>query len=345
MNSKEKLNSSRARFLDAVHVRPVDRPPVWMMRQAGRSLPEYRALKKNQKFTQLVQDPTIAAEITLQPLRRFGVDAAVIFSDILVVAESLGQRYELIESKGVRLDFSLQSKSDIDRLSLHPEPISYTPKAIKLVKKMVGNDAAVIGFAGSPWTLASFMVEGGSSKENIRSRALFYDEPILFEALLEKITQATISYLHAQIDAGADIIQLFDSQGGTLASDQFWNISGQWIQRIVQALPPHIPISIFARGVHHNWKEVLRTGASIFGIDWTVNIRQIADLLPVNCAVQGNLDPALLLARPEIAVKETKKILSTMKDRNGFIFNLGHGVPPNAKVETIQAVIDTVKKS
>ena len=165
MNSNQKLASSRTRFLDAANAQPVDRPPVWMMRQAGRSLPEYRALKENKKFTQLVQDPALAAEITLQPLRRFGVDAAVIFSDILVVAESLGQRYELIESGGVRMDFSLQSKSDIDRLSLHPEPISYTPEAIKLVKKSVGNDAAVIGFAGSPWTLASFMVEGGSSKK------------------------------------------------------------------------------------------------------------------------------------------------------------------------------------
>jgi len=344
MNVDKNINF-RDRFLRACRCQAVDRPPIWMMRQAGRSLPEYRALKAGYKFTELVQNPELAAEITLQPIRRFGYDAAVIFSDILVISEAMGQPYELLEQGGVKVDFALNSKADIDKLdpARVTEHIAYTPAAIELVRKELGADRAVIGFAGSPWTLASFMVEGGSSRENTRSRALLYSEPQLFRALLEKITEATIIYLKAQIAAGADVVQLFDSQGGTLAPNLFWEVSGRWMKQIVDALPAEIPVLVFARGVHHNWSEVVQTGANVLGVDWSVRLSDICKKIPDTVAVQGNLDPALLLATPEAAAAETHKILAEMRDRKGFIFNLGHGVPPDAHLTAIEAVTQAVQ--
>ncbi len=344
MNNSESI-THRDRFLRACTCQAVDRPPIWMMRQAGRSLPEYRALKEGYKFTELVQNPELAAEVTLQPIRRFGYDAAVIFSDILVISEAMGQPYELLEQGGVKVDFHLNSKADVDQLdpSRVLDHIAYTPDAIRVVRKELGNERAIIGFAGSPWTLASFMVEGGSARENTRSRALLHNEPKLFRALLEKITAATITYLKAQIEAGADVIQLFDSQGGTLAPNMFWEISGRWMQQIVDAIGGEVPTIVFARNVHHNWNEVVQTGADVLGIDWSIRLADACKELPGTVAVQGNLDPALLLAKPEAAAAETKLILEEMRNRNGFIFNLGHGVPPDADIESIQAITETVQ--
>jgi uroporphyrinogen decarboxylase len=344
MNNTTKT-TCRERFLRACRCEANDRPPIWMMRQAGRSLPEYMKLKEGYKFTELVQDPALAAEVTLQPVRRFGYDAAVIFSDILVIAEAMGQKYELMEQGGVRMDFELNSKADVDKLDpAHVlDHIGYTPEAIKVTRKELGDERAIIGFAGSPWTLASFMVEGGSSRENLRSRAMIYNEPKLFQTLLEKITEATIVYLKAQIDAGADVIQIFDSQGGTLAQDVFWEISGRWMKEIVDAIGGEVPTIVFARNVHHNWDEVVQTGGNVFGIDWSINLRKTADKLPGNVAVQGNLDPALLIAKPEAAAAEAARICEEMRGRNGFIFNLGHGVPPEADLEAIRAVAETVQ--
>ena len=316
------------------------------MRQAGRSLPEYRALKEGKRFTDLVQDPATAAEVTLQPIRRFGYDAAVIFSDILVIAEAMGVPYQLMEQGGVKVDFQLNSPADLEPLdpSQAAEKIAYTPAAIQLVRQEVEENCAIIGFAGSPWTLASFMVEGGSSHDNLRSRTLIHEKPALFETLLEKITLATIDYLHAQIDAGADALQLFDSQGGTLAQTDYWRISGRWMQQIIQSLNNRVPVTVFGRGVHDNWDDLIRTGASALSIDWNINLPALSQKLPDTLAIQGNLDPALLIASPAIAAEQTRQLLTSMQHRNGFIFNLGHGVPPNASPETIAAIAQTVQQ-
>ncbi len=344
MNNSESI-THRDRFLRACKCESTDRPPIWMMRQAGRSLPEYRALKEGYKFTELVQNPELAAEVTLQPIRRFGYDAAVIFSDILVISEAMGQPYELLEQGGVKVDFALNSKADVDKLdpSRVLDHIAYTPEAIRVVRKELGDERAIIGFAGSPWTLASFMVEGGSSRDNLRSRALLYSEPKLFHALLEKITEATIIYLKAQIEAGADVIQLFDSQGGTLAPNKFWEVSGRWMQQIIAAIGGTVPTIVFARNVHHNWNKVVQTGASALGIDWGIRLSDVCKEIPAHVAVQGNLDPALLIAEPEAAIGETQTILEEMRGRDGFIFNLGHGVPPNADINAIMAITKTVQ--
>ncbi len=338
--------TGRQRFLNALHCEANDRPPIWMMRQAGRSLPEYRALKEGKRFTDLVQDPATAAEVTLQPIRRFGYDAAVIFSDILVIAEAMGVPYQLMEQGGVKVDFQLNSPADLEPLdpSQAAEKIAYTPAAIQLVRQEVEENCAIIGFAGSPWTLASFMVEGGSSHDNLRSRTLIHEKPALFETLLEKITLATIDYLHAQIDAGADALQLFDSQGGTLAQTDYWRISGRWMQQIIQSLNNRVPVTVFGRGVHDNWDDLIRTGASALSIDWNINLPALSQKLPDTLAIQGNLDPALLTASPAIAAEQTRQLLTSMQHRNGFIFNLGHGVPPNASPETIAAIAQTVQQ-
>jgi uroporphyrinogen decarboxylase len=337
--------SGRERFLRAATCQSTDRPPIWMMRQAGRSLPEYLELKEGHTFTELVQNPETAAEVTLQPIRRFGYDAAVIFSDILVISEAMGQPYELLEQGGVKVDFELSSRADVDKLdpSRVLDHIAYTPEAIKLVRNEVGDNQAIIGFAGSPWTLASFMVEGGSSRENLRSRAMLHDEPKLFYTLLEKITEATILYVKAQIEAGADVIQLFDSQGGTLPPELFWKISGLWMQQIIDAIDGAVSTIVFARNVHHNWNQVVQTGANVLGIDWSIRLSDVCKMIPSDVAVQGNLDPALLVGRPESAAKETNRILEEMRGRDGFIFNLGHGVPPEADIASIRAVAETVQ--
>ena len=344
MNTTHSI-TCRERFLRACRCEANVRPPIWMMRQAGRSLPEYRKLKEGYRFTELVQHPERAAEVTLQPVRRFGYDAAVIFSDILVIAEAMGQKYELLDQGGVKMDFELNSKADVDKLdpTRVMDHIGYTPDAIRLVRKELGNERAIIGFAGSPWTLASFMIEGGSSRENTRSRAMLYSEPALCQTLLEKITEATIVYLKAQIAAGADVIQLFDSQGGTLSPNLFWEVSGKWMKQIVDAIDGEVPTIVFARNVHHNWDEVIKTGANVQGIDWGLRLSDVCRIIPSNVAVQGNMDPALLIAQPEAAVAETRRILDEMRGRDGFIFNLGHGVPPDADIEVIQAVTQTVQ--
>jgi len=341
----EQSITCRERFLRACRCEANDRPPIWMMRQAGRSLPEYRKLKDNYRFTELVQNPELAAEVTLQPVRRFGYDAAVIFSDILVIAEAMGQKYELLDQGGVQMDFELKTKADVDKLdpTRVMDHIGYTPEAIRVTRRELGEERAIIGFAGSPWTLASFMIEGGSSRENTRSRAMLYSEPVLCQNLLEKITEATIVYLKAQIAAGADVIQIFDSQGGTLAPNLFWEVSGRWMKQIVDAIDGAVPSIVFARNVHHNWDEVIRTGANVQGIDWSINLRATADRLPANVAVQGNLDPAVLNAKPEAAAAEAQRILDEMHGRDGFIFNLGHGVPPDADIAAIEAVARTVQ--
>jgi len=346
MNNSNTI-TCRERFLRACRCEANTRPPIWMMRQAGRSLPEYRTLKEGYRFTELVQDPALAAEVTLQPIRRFGYDAAVIFSDILVIAEAMGQKYELLDQGGVKMDFQLNSKADVDRLdpSRVLEHISYTPDAIRHVRKELGDERAIIGFAGSPWTLASFMIEGGSSRENTRSRAMLYSEPALCQTLLEKITEATIVYLKAQIEAGADVIQIFDSQGGTLSPALFWEVSGKWMKQIVDAIDGAVPTIVFARNVHHNWDEVIKTGANVQGIDWGIRLSDVCKIIPSTVAVQGNMDPALLIATPEAAVAEARRILDEMRGRDGFIFNLGHGVPPDADIEVIQAVTKTVQES
>jgi uroporphyrinogen decarboxylase len=337
--------SNRQRFLDACHCRAVDRPPIWLMRQAGRALPEYRALKEKHTFLQLVQTPELAAEVTLQPIRRFDFDAAILFSDILVIAEGLGQPYQFRDRGGIEMEFLLKTAADIDRLQVEAvtERLQYVAKALPLIKSALGGRTALIGFAGSPWTLANFMIEGGGVKEYTQAKALYYSDPKLFGRLMEKLTQAIARFLQLQIDAGAEAVQIFDSLGDVLSDGSFAAASGEWIKQIVTALKGRAPVIVFAKGAHGNWAELADTGAQVLGVDWNIRLSDVRVRLPANVGVQGNLDPFLLSTTPAAVAAEANRILREMAGRPGHIFNLGHGVPPTAKLENIQTLVDTVR--
>ena len=336
----------RERFLSACQCRPVDRTPIWLMRQAGRALPEYRKLKEKHSFTDMVQSPELAAEVTLQPIRRFDVDAAVLFSDILVVAEGLGQAYAFREGAGIKMAFALRTAADIDRLdtSAVNDRLQYVAQALTLTKTALAGRTALLGFAGSPWTLANFMMEGGSTKEFSKAKALFYEDRPIFDRLCDKLTEAVTGFLQLQIDAGADAIQIFDSLGGALAENALEAASARWIKKIIKALKGRVPVIVFSKGYHGNWNTLVNTGAQVLGFDWTARLASVAAELPPTVGVQGNLDPALLATTPAVVAAEATRILTDMRGRVGHIFNLGHGVPPGARLENIASLVETVRK-
>jgi len=336
----------RQRFLDACRCRPVDRPPVWLMRQAGRALPEYRKLKEKYTFVELVQNPELATEVTLQPIRRFGFDAAILFSDILVIPEAMGQKYRFRETGGIEMDFAIRSKADVERLSVDQvvKRLQYVDKALRLLRKELGKERALIGFSGSPWTLATFMMEGGSAQKYTRALALFREDPKTFRALAKKLTEAITAYLQMQIAAGVDAVQIFDSHGGHLAQSEFQAASGKWIKEIISELGGKVPVIAFSLGTHHNWDGLVATGANVLGIDWQFPLREAQKLVPPRVALQGNLPPAILAdGTPETVAQETTRVMVEMLGRPGHIFNLGHGLPPGAKLENIEALVNTVR--
>jgi uroporphyrinogen decarboxylase len=314
------------------------------MRQAGRALPEYRALKQKYTFLELVQTPELAAEVTLQPIRRFGFDAAILFSDILVVCEGLGQGYRFREKGGIEMEYLLSSAGDIEKLDVSAvnERLQYVAKALPMIKTALDGKTALIGFAGSPWTLANFMIEGGGVGEYSKAKALFYSDPKLLGRLLEKLSRAVAGFLQLQIDAGAEAVQIFDSLGGLLSGGNFQEASGRWIRQIVSSLGGRVPVIVFSKGTHGHWRELADTGARVLGIDWNVSLAEIASKLPATLGVQGNLDPFLLTTTPEVVAAETSRILGEMRGRPGHVFNLGHGVPPGAKLENIESLVATV---
>lgn len=338
--------SNRQRFLDACHGRAVDRPPVWLMRQAGRALPEYRKLKQTYSFLQLVQTPELATEVTLQPIRRFGFDAAILFSDILVIAEAMGQAYRFRETGGIEMAFAIKSAADIERLepSAVRERLSYVADALRLIKRQLDGQTALIGFAGAPWTLANFMLEGGSSPAFTQARALLEQQPALYHRLGEKLSAAIADYLLMQIEAGAEAVQLFDTLAGTLGDARFVEASVRWLREIVARVGGRVPVILFAKGINQSWDTLVETGANVLGVDASVRLPELRRRLPPHVAVQGNLDPAWLRSTPDQVRAATRAILEPMRGCQGHIFNLGHGVPPDATLENLQALADTVQR-
>ena len=283
--------------------------------------------------------------MTLQPIRRFDFDAAILFCDILVIAEGLGQRYQFRDRGGIEMEFLLKSAADVDRLEVEAvtERLQYVAKALPLIKSALGGRTALIGFAGSPWTLANFMIEGGGVKEYTKAKALFYSDPPLFARLLEKLTKAVAGFLQLQIDAGADAVQIFDSLGGVLSDGDFAAASGRWMKQIVGSLKGKAPVIVFSKGTHGSWDELVATGAQVLGVDWNVRLADVRARLPDRVGVQGNLDPFLLTTTPTLVAAETSRILREMRGRPGHIFNLGHGVPPTAKLENIESLVSAVR--
>jgi uroporphyrinogen decarboxylase len=337
--------NKRQRFLNACDCQAVDHPPIWLMRQAGRALPEYRALREKYSFLQLTQTPELATEVTLQPIRRFDFDAAILFSDILVVPEALGQPYHFREQGGIAMEFALTSPADMGKLNWSEVAarLHYVAQALRLIKQELAGRTALIGFAGSPWTLANFMVQGGSAKEFTGARDWLKADPKSFYRLLEGLTAALVEYLRMQIDAGADVLQIFDTLGGLLEDREFEAASARWLGEIVSALSGRVPVIVFSKRPLTSIPALLNTRAKVLGFDYTVSLGEVRRQLPVDVAVQGNLEPAILTQDRHAVVAGATRILSEMYGRKGFIFNLGHGVPPTTPVENMTALVETVR--
>ncbi|TAE76007.1 MAG: uroporphyrinogen decarboxylase [Bacteroidetes bacterium] len=329
-------------FLRTLKGQKTERKPVWLMRQAGRILPEYRAVRENLKdFIELVKTPARAAEVTIQPVDILKVDAAIIFSDILVIPEAMGLPYEMQEKKGPNFPKTIQTESDINQLHIaQADDLDYVLKAIEVTKKELKNRVPLIGFAGAPWTIFAYMIEGSGSKTFSKAKAFLYQNPVLSEKLLEKITQSTINYLKGQIKAGANTVQVFDSWAGILSPTQYNNFSLKYIRYICEAIT-EVPVIVFAKGAFFAREDLGKLPCTAIGLDWTMDIKESRKLIGTEKILQGNLDPCALYADDEVLVAETKKMLDDFGDKH--IVNLGHGVYPDIQPEKVKLFIETVK--
>jgi uroporphyrinogen decarboxylase len=332
-------------LLRALRQEKVERPPVWMMRQAGRYLPDYMKLKEKYSFFERCQKPELATEITIQPVEQVGVDAAIIFSDILVVPQAMGLEVQMVEGKGPFLPDPVKQYSDIDRLRIPDvqESLGYVFDALSLTKKTLAGRVPLIGFAGAPWTLLCYMVQGKGSKTFDEAKAFCFTQPETAHRLLQMITDTTIAYLKGQVKAGADVVQLFDSWGGLLSPADFEEFSLQYIRQIIIALKEETLTILFAKGAWFALDKMSETGASALGIDWCVNASMGRKLAGDKITLQGNFDPARLLS----PVAEIKRSVRQMIDgfgREKYIANLGHGILPNVPVDHARAFVDAVKE-
>ena len=334
-------------FLRACKRQRVDRTPVWMMRQAGRYLPEYRAVRSKADFLTMCKTPELASAVTIQPVDIIGVDAAIIFSDILVVPEAMGMNVDMVETKGPQLNKPLRSKIDIDGLKVvDPERnLRYVLDALTMTRRLLGGRVPLIGFAGSPWTLATYMIEGGASRDFKHIKAMMLDEPDLLLALLEKIGASARLFLEAQLAAGADAVQIFDTWGGILPPDQYLKFSLDPIFSIVSRMQREgAPVIVFSKGANQSLKDIAEVGADVVGIDWTIDMAEARTQIGERVAIQGNLDPAFLYASPESIRGEVKTILRKFGKGTGHVFNLGHGIFPDVPVEHVRAFVRAVKE-
>ena len=338
------------RYLRALRRQAVDRTPVWIMRQAGRYLPEYRETRAIAgDFLTLCKTPELACEVTLQPLRRFDLDASIIFSDILTIPDAMGLGLTLNEGIGPQFDRPVRSKSDIEKL---PEvdvttQLNYVMEAIRVTKNEIDGKVPLIGFTGSPWTLATYMVEGGGSKEFKLIKGLMHGEPLAAHELLGKVTAAVIDYLKAQVHAGAQSLMVFDTWGGVLATPDYYDFSLQYMSQIVAALKSDastkdIPVTLFTKG-GSNWLEsIADTGCDAVGLDWTIPLTEARQRIGHKVALQGNLDPTVLYASDDKVASEAKRVLDDFGSGDGHVFNLGHGIHPTIEPQRVATLIDTV---
>ena len=344
MNKKALQNDL---ILRAAKRQPVERTPVWFMRQAGRYLPEYREIRKKVDFLTLCKTPELAAEVTLQPVDIIGVDAAIIFSDILVIPEAMGMNLVIEENKGgPRFPAPVRSRHEIDMLKdIEPaHDLQYVLDAIRLTKKELNDRVPLIGFSGAPWTLLTYMVEGSGSKNFRHAKELIFNNPNDAHTLLERLAQAITKYLSAQINAGANIVQIFDTWGGILSPDAFEEFSLRYIRQIVEAIKrDDEPVIVFCKGCAHALDDMASLGAEVIGLDWTFDIGEARKVINGRTALQGNMDPTLLYSNPDRIRHEVLNILEKFGHNPGHIFNLGHGVLPDVPVENVKAFVNAVK--
>lgn len=346
MNGLQYPMNSRERFLAACYSRPVDCIPIWVMRQAGRYLPEYRNLRSRYSFLELVKSPALVTEVTLQPLKRFNLDAAIIFSDILVIPEALGQPYLFKDTGGIQMQFIIETPEDLNRLKQVGafERLQYVMQAIIATRSKLSPNKALLGFAGAPWTLATYMLEGGSPAPFTRIAHWMQAYPEALAELMDLLTDTLIHYLMGQIESGVDAVQIFDSWASALSDTDYSTWSLKWIQKIISALPSTVPVIVFAKGKAYLVSELLKTGAQVFAVDHSLELVSIRSALPTSYAVQGNLDPACMSGPVESMLNHTQHILQSMDGKPGFIFNLGHGITPSAHIENMHALVEYVHK-
>jgi uroporphyrinogen decarboxylase len=333
-------------FLRACKRLPVERTPIWIMRQAGRYLPEYRAVRRQADFLTMCKTPELATKVTLQPIDLIGVDAAIIFSDILVIPEAMGMRLQMHEGIGPVFLHPIRNDCDAENLKrIDPAvDLKYVLDAVVLTRKELNGRVPLIGFSGSPWTLLAYMVEGQGSKTFSKVKSLIYNHPRLAHRLLDKIADAAAAYLCSLIEAGVDAIQIFDTWGGILTQDDFEEFSLSYIRKIISAVKRKgVPVVLFAKGVHYRLNKLAECGADVLGLDWTMNIGDVRKKMGDKVALQGNLDPAVLYGGHEKIKYEAKKILESFGKGSGHIFNLGHGVPPDVRPESLKILVDFVK--
>jgi len=338
------------RLLRALRRQPVDRTPVWLMRQAGRYLPEYRAIRARAgDFMTLCQTPELACAVTLQPLARFPLDAAILFSDILTIPDAMGLGLSFSEGEGPQFARPLRSAADIARLAA-PDPegeLRYVMDAVRLIRRELAGRVPLIGFAGSPWTLATYMVEGGSSKDYAQVKGLLYEQPEPLRQLLSVLTQAVTDYLNAQVAAGAQVLMIFDTWGGILTPRAYREFSLDPMAQIVAGLnrspaAAGVPVILFTKGGGAWLEDLAATGCDAVGVDWTVDLRDARQRVGARVALQGNLDPAALYASPERIRQQVAQVLADFGPGAGHVFNLGHGVQPQVDPERVRVLVEAV---
>lgn len=338
-------------LLRALRREPCHRTPIWIMRQAGRYLPEYREVRRKTDFLTLCKTPELAAEVTIQPVEIMDVDAAIIFSDILVVPEAMGMKLQLIESQGPKFPNPIRSRVEIEKLITPDvsEALRYVEDAIRLTKRELAFRVPIIGFSGAAWTLFAYAVEGKGSKDFRHAKQMLFEQPKDAHAFLKKLTKVVSEYLLLQIEAGADAVQIFDTWAGLLSEEHYKEFSLQYIHETVQTIKlkhPKTPVIVFAKGASGMLKEIAETGCDAVGLDWTVDIAKARWQLSDRVALQGNLDPIMLFASPERIREEAAQILRKFgehSEQSGHIFNLGHGILPETNPSHLRALIDFVK--
>ena len=337
-------------LLRALTKQKTERTPVWVMRQAGRYLPEYREVRKKAgDFMTMAKNPEMVCEVTLQPLRRFPLDAVIIFSDILTIPDAMGMGLYFVTGEGPKFKKPISTAEDVDNL---PEidvnhDLKYVMDGISLTSQTLNRKVPLLGFCGSPWTLMTYMVEGGSSKNFSKAKSFLLNQPQASHKLLQQITDASISYVNAQIASVANAVQVFDSWGGALSPEMYRVFSMDYMQKIVQGVKkenPETPVILFSKGVQYNLKNLANTGADCLGVDWTTDLSLARELTQDKVALQGNMDPCVLYAKDSVIEEEVKKVIDSFGEGNGHVFNLGHGMQPDMQPEKLEVLVNAVRK-
>jgi uroporphyrinogen decarboxylase len=333
-------------FLRACHRQKTDYTPIWLMRQAGRYMKEYRALRKKYSFLEMCKNPELAAKVTLLPIERFKLDAAIIFSDILIPLEPMGVAFEFAKGEGPVFQHPLRERKDVEKLRvIEPEEeISFLMKAIRIVRKELDGKVPLIGFSGAPFTLVSYIVEGGHSKNYVLTKSLMYQDRPTWNALMEKISEVLTRYLNAQIRAGVQALQIFDSWVGCLSPGDYAEYVLPYSKKVMEGVEKSVPLIHFATSNSTLLELMKRAGGDVIGVDWRVDIGEAWARLGYDVAIQGNLDPVILFGPVGLIEKEVRRILGRIEDRPGHIFNLGHGILPDTPVENVEALIEAVHR-